>query len=530
MGCASTNIPNEKNTPKESNTPKQSNEPKESPEVFRKEELSFINDQKEKIEAEIQNGIEQGGDKIYPIFRKIDLDLTQKFFQLKEYLVFYIPSDYSKSTAEYDEPPPINNISEYIDSRELKKNKHYCKINGNPKLVKNFKFIQDPNPEIDYDSYIRHVEFELSPKDKEKNLVTMETGYNIKLFNKYGLYDLRFYYSDNTPNSCTFSFTVDDNYMVCHPYKDYFQEIMKYKLYSFNKEDVSLTLRDKRIIIKIENELDKELLSNFTPEEIKQINISLNKIEYHYDYRHLIYQKVVHDIKKDGRDYIKIYDIVYYPHPEGSASGSDSSPIRSPQALIVKRLRINNLLVPKRAKHAGYEDEDENNEDEDGEKLEESDFQEDPNEEGYEQYKGGYYLSGHNVMGFYTMFTGTFALFEFDCVSNERLDYLPFYCNDIGEIDKSVVYGASYKYEVILNGHSVKFSNENFDYSVKNGRIIVQGMIDGNKDNYDNKKYEELCIKQDRGWWMDEKSENYRLKNWAELRLQEFLPKTMKLV
>ena len=69
MGCASTNIPNEKNTPKESNTPKQSNEPKESPEVFRKEELSFINDQKEKIEAEIQNGIEQGGDKIYTILR-----------------------------------------------------------------------------------------------------------------------------------------------------------------------------------------------------------------------------------------------------------------------------------------------------------------------------------------------------------------------------------------------------------------------------------------------------------------------------
>ena len=77
-------------------------------------------------------------------------------------------------------------------------------------------------------------------------------------------------------------------------------------------------MKDKRIKINIEKVLDKNLLSNFSPEEIKQINISLNEIVYNYNFRHLVYQKVVHDIKKDNRDYIKIYDIVYYLNPKGS--------------------------------------------------------------------------------------------------------------------------------------------------------------------------------------------------------------------
>ena len=380
------------------------------------------------------------------------------------------------------------------------------------------------NPDnYEYDDYIRSVEFEISPKDKEKNLVTMETGYDIKLYNKYGLFNLEFNYSRDFPNFCTFSLTIDDNYIICHPYKEYFQEISQYKLYSFKKESFSVTLKDKRIKINIENELDKKLLSNFSPEEIKQINVSLNKIVYQYNFRHLIYQKIVHNIKEDGRDYIKIFDIVYYPHPPGSSSGCESPPSKYPEAVIVKRFKVNNLLVPKKSKYVSYDDEDEG-------KYEVSDFEEDPNEEGYEPYEDGYYISGHNLLGFYTNFSGSFALFEFDCVSNERLDYLPFDCNYIGQIDKSIIYGAFFKYEVILNGHNVKFSNENFDYSIKNGRIIIQGMIDGNKENYNKEKYEELARKQKLDFFIDAKSEDSIMDNWAELRLKEFIPKTMKLV
>ena len=68
----------------------------------------------------------------------------------------------------------------------------------------------------------------------------------------------------------------------------------------------------------------------------------------------------------------------------------------------------------------------------------------------------------------------------------------------LGGIDNEVVSGASYKYEIIVNGHKIKFPNENLKYSVNNGKIVLQGFIDGNKDNFDEKKFEQLAKKYDR--------------------------------
>ena len=68
------------------------------------------------------------------------------------------------------------------------------------------------------------------------------------------------------------------------------------------------------------------------------------------------------------------------------------------------------------------------------------------------------------------------------------------------------------------------------EYSVKNGRIVIQGMIDGCKENYDKKKYVELALKQKQYSFIDEKDEDTRMNNWAKLRRQEVIPKTMKLV
>ena len=526
MGCSSTKVAEEKN---EQKVQKESNTQKESPQIFRQEEISFINEQKEKLEEDIKNGTEEGGDIIYPIYRKIVLDLTEKLYKLKEYLVFYIPSEYSQSTATYDETPPINQIKENIDLKDLKNNKHYCKVNGSEKSVINFEFEENQenqeNQENKDNAYIRNVEFEISQEDKEKKLVTMETGYNIKLSNKIYVHILYFDYSCEYPPRCTYSFILDDNYAVFHPNTEDFQEITKYTFYSFNFEDddgISLKLKDKRNKINIENELDKKLLSNFSQEEIKQINISLNTIEYYNNQRHLIYQKVVHNIKEDGQDFIKIYDIIYFPHRQGHASYYRDYPTIKPQEIIVKRFKVNNLLVPKKETY-GYDEEI-------MEKYQVSELEEDPNEEGYEPYEKGFYISSHKILGFFPDFDGYFALYEFDCVSNERLDYLPFDCNYIGIIEKSVVYGESYKYEVILNGHNVKFSNENLDYSVKNGRIVIQGMIDGCKENYDKKKYVELALKQKQYTFIEEKDEDTRMNNWAKLRRQEVIPKTMKIV
>ena len=118
MGCGSSN---EKNEPRAQND---SYTLEESLKVFRQEEISFINDEKEKLIEEIKNGIEEGGDILYPLYRKLDLDLTQKFFKLKEYFVIYIPSDFSKNSKSIDVPPPINILRENIDFKDLKHNKH----------------------------------------------------------------------------------------------------------------------------------------------------------------------------------------------------------------------------------------------------------------------------------------------------------------------------------------------------------------------------------------------------------------------
>ena len=354
----------------------------------------------------------------------------------------------------------------------------------------------------------------------------------MELYFRYGIYKLRFYCSreEEPLNKSSFSFIFDNNYMACHINKKYFDEISKYKLYSFNREDISLTLKDKRIKINIEDELEEEFLSKFSPEEIKQINFSLNTIEYHYDFRHLIYHKVIHNIK-DNKDYIKVCYVVFYPHDPSGCSGGSSSPDTGSQPIIIKRFTINNLLVKKEKKYKGdeyddYQDEENN--------QEEENVSEDVPDEAYEErikmYDNGYYLSDENKIGFYVMTNEIWALYEFECESNENLDYFQLHCDSFGDIDESIIYGGSYKYEIILNGHSIKFSNPDFQYSVKNGKITLEGFIDGNKENFDEKKFAELAKKYNRKWYLDEESLEYKMKHWAELRLLEFIPKTMKLV
>ena len=494
-------------------------------------EISYIEELKEKKDQDIKNGKEKGGDKFYPLFRRIELDFTIKETIIKEFLVFYIPKNYSKSTLIYKGTPPIDFIANWIEKVNPNKYPKYARINNSSKAIQKFECKQKPG--YQYATYISYYEFEISESDKEKNLLTLEAGYKIELYDRYGLYHLRFYcWREKEPlDKSSFSITFDNNYMICHIYKDYFDEISKYKLYSFNREDISLTLKDKRVKMNIEDEIREDYLSVFSPEEIKQINFSLNTIEYHYEFRHLIYQKVIHNIK-NNKDYIKIYYVVFYPHVPSDCSGGSSSPYDSTQPIIIKRFTINNLLVKKEKKYKGddgygYGDQDEeNNEDENVGEYE----PDEANEEGIEMYDNGYYLSDENKIGFYVMTNEIWAIYEFDCESNEKLDYFQLNCNSFGDIDEKTIYGGSYKYEIILNGHSIKFSNPDFKYSVKNGKIILEGFIDGNEDNFDEKKFAELAKKYNREWYIDEESPKYKMKNWAELRLNEFIPEKMKLV
>ena len=314
---------------------------------FNKREISYIEELKEIKDLDIVTEKEE--DNFNPIFRKIELDLRIEECIIKEYLVFYIPRNYSKSTLIYQGTLPISDMTKDILEKNPNRYPKYAKINNSPKAIKKFECKQDPS--VQYASYISYYEFEISESDKEKNLITLEAGYIIELIDEYGFYRLRFYCSSNKEplNKTSFLFTFDNNYIAYDTDERDFDEISKSKLYSFNREDISLTLKDKRIKINIEDELEEELLSKFSPKEIKQINFSLNTIEYHYEFRHLIYHKVIHNIK-DNKDYIKIYYVVFYPHNPNGNSGYRIPLDTSPQPLIIKIFTINNLLVKKEKK------------------------------------------------------------------------------------------------------------------------------------------------------------------------------------
>jgi hypothetical protein len=224
--------------------------------------------------------------------------------------------------------------------------------------------------------------------------------------------------------------------------------------------EVGLTLRDKRVKLKIENELDKGLLSKFTPDEIDQINNSLNTMEIDYSFDNLIYQKVIHNIK-NKKNYTTVYDIVLSPNNGGFNSNSG---YESDKPLIIKQFKINNKIVKKEKKK--LDDEPHNSDEE-------------------EKVVDGYYVSDKKFLGFFYCFRGAVGLYEFECESNDDMDYFRLNCNDLGNIMKRLTYGSSYKYEIILNGNKIKFLDKDFKYKIENDKIILKGIIDGNKDNYD---------------------------------------------
>ena len=397
--------------------------------------------------------------------------------------------------------------------------------------MKNFELKQ--NPKKRDTSYIGHLEFNVTSKDKEKNLITLETNYNIRNNDKYGFIDITYDYEyygnryDDPLKQSSFSFIINENFKPYNFEKELFIENSKYNLFAFNQGYMLVNFRDKRIKLNIENELNKDLLSPFSNEEIKKINNCLNNMEMNYQTTNLIYQKVIHNIK-DNKNYTKIYDIVFYPHISDHTGGPSSE--RSPQPIIVKKFKINNLLVKKEKKYEHYLNEDEERQDEE----DNIDEPEEENEEGLELFKNGYYVSNHNTKGFREIFDGFFAVYEFDCVSNEKLDYFALNCFDpgLGFIAYQIIYGASYKYEIILNGNKIDFpNNKDFKYTIINDKILLEGTIDGNEDNFEEDKYRELCKKNNKRWWLSNDMEkNEMVSYWPNVRLFEFLPQKMILV
>ena len=90
-------------------------------------EISYIEGLKEIKDLEIVTEKEE--DNFNPIFRKIELDLRIEECIIKEYLVFYIPKNYSKYSLIYQGKPPFEYIKEFIEKTNPDKYPKYAKIN-----------------------------------------------------------------------------------------------------------------------------------------------------------------------------------------------------------------------------------------------------------------------------------------------------------------------------------------------------------------------------------------------------------------
>ena len=468
---------------------------------FRGEEISLINKLKKERDEDIKDGVVEGGSNTSTLYEKVEIDFTNEEKILRDYLVIYIPFNYWRESLKYEYISKFNDLS--LESQETRQYPKYAKKNNDPQEIESFecnKVEGDKNDENEGGSIKSNIELKVTQKDLKNNLIIIEANYNIKFKPYYGFYILNFKTKDIP---CSYSFIIDNNIIVDKAYKEKFSEISNTKIYSFNsKEDISISFRDKRVKINIENELNKELLSNFTSEEITQINSSLNTMVIVLDRKNLIYQKAIHNIK-DNKDNIKIYNIIFassmvLPVPETEVVYERIQPI------IVNKFKINNKLVKKEDSDNDDKEEKSN----DNEKID------------------GYFYSNNNRLDFYYDFTETFALYEFECESNENVEYFQLNCNSLLQLYYFFSYGSYFKYEIILNGNIIEFSNKDFKYKVKDDKIIIEGYL----DNYNEGKYIALEKKENKKFDIRKVTTIERRDfRWKDLREKEMIPETMNI-
>ena len=100
-------------------------------------------------------------------------------------------------------------------------------------------------------------------------------------------------------------------------------------------------------------------------------------------------------------------------------------------------------------------------------------------------------------------------MFELDCESNESVDFFKLDCSEFIS-GQHFVYGSSFKYEIILNGNKIKFSNDDFKYKINNDKITFEGYLDHNRDNYNEEEYIKMKKKENEDFDINDKSMDRR--------------------
>ena len=474
---------------------------------FKEEEINLIEKEKAKKEENIKNGVEEEKEKLKPIYQKVEFNFINEVkIMIKNYLVLYLPENYKQFNSLHY-PKNYNYTLEFFSSKKLFKANLKCI--GYEELISGpFEYGYFTTCQLveEGEEIVSDIEFVVSKRNLEKKLIIIDYEDDLNIKNYYGFYDF-FIYGGASPMSV--SFFINENFKIISG-KDNLTTITESELFSFNENKIRLILKNISIKINIKNELGEKLLSKFSEEEIKQINFSLNTMNIKFGEDNLIYHKAVHNIKNE-KNFMKLYYVVFTPKSDEKVGVESSDEDEEQKPIIIKKFTINNILV-KNNEQKSYDDNDEKN-----------------SEDNYGNVYG-YYISNSTQTLFRYSFSGTFAILELDCESNENVDFFKIDCSNF--IDNlNFMYGSSFKYEIILNGNnSIKFSNKNFKYKITNDKISFEGYLDACKNNYDEKKYFELAKNSEHSSFYLKGNKEDRPRYWISLRAEELIPDRMEFI
>lgn len=440
MGCSGTNeIENKPNEEKKEESSSSSSEDKlKKPQReynfdehtlnyfknFSEEEIYIILERKKKIDREIN---------FVFIYSKFDIDYTDKNFSktntaiCKEYLVCYVNPDYvgdfgyeSQIIGFYPDKISLNSC--YIQNKKVK-----AQMRNMGKIVSVLMI-------------------EESHKDDEiKDIMVFEFSYNITQLKMYGMRVIDVFY-DEKPLTGSIHIKYDNNIFniksLCNT-----KENSKNEFYLLDKDKYCITLIYKKndlSIKKDESKFANLIYKKFEEDDIKQINKSLNNMDIKPFEKNIIYEKMIHNPKKNT-DFVKGSILIFQPSFEKNyfylCEGIDKSPDNVD--FLVNELKVNDeLLINVK-------------------KLNEKNRKKPEN----------YYESTNNAHRYNISINEDFILFEFvlEGIALEEDDDEIQYSLDARNIfNLFFSYGTYYKFEIKLNNHEIYFKDdETYKYKYK---------------------------------------------------------------
>ena len=469
--------------------------------IFREEEIALINQKKLKIAQ--SKSVENNKNIIYPLYQKIKVDLSNQAKTVTNYMVLYVPKDYSQlKSMKYIYHLIYNNTNFTFKEK-------YNLVSSSPKTTTGYGYLPREDDEVmeNLPCISANIEFIITEKDIKNEFITLTTTYTFDFESFYGLHEFNISFGKENKNfdvPKSALFIINDDYIIDNGSNNKLEEsnsVNKNKeLFLFNNNSFEMHIKDKNPKIDIRNEVNEELLLNFSDKDIELINFTLNLRKWKFGCDNFIYLKTIHNIK-NNKNYIKLYYVVFSPTLYGKDGmgvehyfGEDGQ-----ELIIIKEFKINGIKVKK-----GEEAED---------NIE--------NKFGYY----GYFISDEYQHKFEHSFRNTFSICELDCESNENINYfLLDFTNFISGLNFD--FGSSFSYEILLNGNSIKFSDKNFKYQIKNDKIIFDGYL----DDYDEQKYIEIAKKTDKPKYYLELSNEDRRSEWKYMRKDDLIPYKMELI